>query len=72
MKVHEAIAAIIAGKMWARPLSWQGSGLAIHVYNQCRVAVVPSQTGGRTWNCHASDLMEDWEVVDPDTVLDEA
>lgn len=72
MKVHEAITAVIGGEMWARPLSWRGFGIALHVYNHCRVAVVPSPTGGKTWNCRASDLMEDWEVVDPDVVLDEA
>lgn len=71
MKVNEAIALIEDGELWARPLSWKGSGLAIHVYNHCRVAVVPSATGGKTWYCHARDLMEDWEVVEPDTVLGE-
>ena len=72
MKVNEAIAAISQdNSKWARPLWWRNSGLAISIYNYTRLAVVPSSTGGQRWNVNALDLMDDWEVVEPDVVLDE-
>lgn len=69
--VSEAIATIADGKLWARPVWWCKSGIAIHAYNQTRLAVVPSATGGAAWNVAVRDLTDDWEVVDPNIVLDE-
>jgi hypothetical protein len=73
MKVNEAIEAIRENSsLWARPISWRLSGVAIHVNMGTRLSVVPSSTGGQTWFVRAEDLVDDWEVIDPDLVLDEA
>lgn len=72
MKVNEAIEAIIQdSSLWARPLWWRGSGLALNVFFTNRVSVVPSLCGGAQWHVAVRDLMDDWELVDPNTVLDE-
>lgn len=73
MKLHEAIAKLqeSGGKLWARPIWWRGGGVAVTIYNHTRMAVVPSATGGERWNVNVRDLTDDWEVVDPNIVLDE-
>lgn len=73
MKLHEAIAKLQEsdGKLWARPIWWRGGGAAVTIYNHTRMAVVPSATGGERWNVNVRDLTDDWEVVDPNIVLDE-
>lgn len=71
MKVNEAIKALKEDpSKWARPLWWRGEGLGIAIYNT-RLAVVPSATGGSPWRVSGQDLIDDWEVVDPDVILDE-
>lgn len=71
--VSEAIKALQEsdGKLWARPIWWRKAGIAVTIYNHTRMAVVPSATGGARWNVAARDLTDDWEVVDPNIVLDE-
>jgi hypothetical protein len=72
MKVNEAIIAISQDtSKWARPRHWIGMGVAIHLFNGHRLAVVPSSHGGERWNVSALDLMDDWEVIDPHDVLNE-
>lgn len=72
MKVHEAIEALKADpSKWARPLWWRGDGIGIAIYSHTRVAVVPSATGGAHWHVSVRDLTDDWEVVEPDVILDE-
>lgn len=71
MNVGDAIKAIIPGEAWARPVWWKGSGEAITSFQDHRLAVVPSATGGKQWMPSVRDLTADWEVVTPDEVLDE-
>jgi len=70
MDIREAVEQGRGGK-WFRPVSWRGSGEALVVYCGHRIAIVPSLTGGQAWYPKVSDFTCDWEVVDPDTVLDE-
>jgi hypothetical protein len=73
MDIRDAIFLIKNGnKLWARPIKWRGSGQALYLYNGCRPAIVPSAKGGLPWYASVEDILGDWEVVNPDTVLDEA
>ncbi len=56
---------------WFRPISWKGSGMA-YVLKGGFTHVVPSSRGGDPGMTNrASDLMEDWEIINADTVLRE-
>ena len=55
---------------WIRPISWRGSGNGISIKDGS-LYVVPSSRGGWPWIPSIGDLVEDWEIVDPDEVLKE-
>lgn len=71
MNIEEAIERVLDTHEWFRPISWVRTGQALTIYQGHRIAVVPSATGGRTWYPHVDDFLEEWQVVDPNTVLDE-
>lgn len=71
MDIAEAIDKVLYNHEWFRPVSWIGTGQALTIHERHRIAVVPSPTGGRTWYANVEDLLDEWEVVDPNTVLDE-
>lgn len=71
MNIRDAINAIRDGNKWARPSHWRGSGEAITAYCEHRLAVVPSATGGKAWHPSVKDVTDDWDVLEPDEVLDE-
>lgn len=75
MKLHEAIIELykIDNKgVWVRPKCWIGSGLAFCLsHDTFSMELVPGRRGGESHM--ASDvksLIDDWEVVSPDQVLD--
>jgi len=65
--VH-AINAIRDNGGWARPLSWQGSGLAIAVHAGA-FSIMPGRA--RFWAATAADIIQGWEVVTPEQVEQE-
>lgn len=71
MKIDEAIQVVLYTGEWFRPITWVRTGQALTIYQGHRIAIVPSATGGRTWHPCVEDLLSEWQVVDPNTVLDE-
>jgi hypothetical protein len=71
MKIDEAIQIVLDTHEWFRPIDWVLTGQALTIHEGYRIAVVPSATGGRTWYPNVDDFTCGWEVVDPNTVLDE-
>jgi hypothetical protein len=71
MTISEAIQVVLDSGGWFRPVTWRGSGHALHAYQGHRISIVPSLTGGFTWHPSVEDMTAEWEVVDPNTVLDE-
>jgi len=71
MRIDEAIQVALYTGEWFRPVTWKGSGHALHAYQGHRISIVPSLTGGFTWHPKVEDILADWEVLDPNTVLDE-
>jgi len=85
MKIDEAIKAqsdylteppmpyTINKTVWCRPIGWKGSGQAIMRAGNgsSRLVIVPSRCGGDPWYPHYNDIVDEWELVDADVVLDE-
>ena len=81
MKVHQAVQAMRAYRgdhdLWARPMTWRGSGMAICIQDYARrrtdglLIVVPGIGGGHAWTPNIKTLLVDWETVSPDVVLGE-
>lgn len=71
MKIHEVLKNVGSDlNKWFRPVSFRGMGTAFAVKHGV-IVFVPSSEGGIRATLTASQLMEDWEIVDPDDVLDE-
>lgn len=75
MKMHEAIVALLLPEnkeMWARPCCWIGWNQAYCLDRKAMsLMLVPSSRGGDYHMTHTvRNLIDDWEVVSPDTVLD--
>lgn len=74
MKITEAIETVKAMReeMWIRPAHYNNPGIA-YVVSGSSILEVPSQHGGDRAEMFSVDLiLDDWEIVDPDTVLDKA
>lgn len=81
MKVHQAIQAMRGYRgdndLWARPMTWRGSGMAICIQDHDRrrtdglLLVVPGARAGHPWTPNIKTLLVDWETVDPGVVLAE-
>jgi len=56
--------------IWARPVSWRGSGLAID-WHENQMQVVPFASRPGSFTPTIDDLISDWELVDPGDVLAE-
>lgn len=80
MKVHQAVQAMRvhrgASDLWARPMRWRGSGVAICLQDQRLtdglLLVVPGPTGGAPWTPNVKTLLMDWETVSSSVVLAES
>jgi hypothetical protein len=73
MNIAEALTtpAVRAGDAWFRPVGWRSTNSAF-VLKDGRSYRVPSSRGGVLgMTPDATELAGDWEVVTPDTVLDE-
>lgn len=75
MKMHEAIAALLLPEnkeMWVRPCCWAGWYQAYCLDRTAlSLMLVPSSRGGEYHMTYTiRHLIDDWEVVSPDTVLD--
>jgi len=69
MKISEAISK--SDGNWFRPVEWAGCGQA-YCMKGIQTCLVPSPRGGEpSMTANASFLAGDWEIVPPDTVLNE-
>lgn len=69
MQIDEAIRK--SDGNWFRPTKWRGAGMAYCLKGN-DTYLVPSARGGDVGMTHDADaLVGDWEIVDPDVVLDE-
>ena len=60
------------GYVWARPVSWRGTGRGI-TYDRGEWKTVPSGRGGEpTLLPSRADVLGEWEVVEPKAVNEEA
>ena len=55
---------------WARPVSWRGTGQAIMVHGR-HLQVVPRGSHDIAYYPHVLDILDEWEVVNPNVVLGE-
>jgi hypothetical protein len=60
-----------AAGQWARPVAWRGSGVALAVTASGRLEVVPRGARGVPYEPTAQELVDGWELVDPDAVIAE-
>jgi hypothetical protein len=71
MKIQEAIEIISQNNFkWARPIKWKNSGTAISI-KEHHLLIVPSAKGGTPWWATPTEITDNWEVLDPHTVLAE-
>lgn len=57
----------VDGPKWVRPVAWRGTGHAISVRDGV-LQVVPSARGGFAWQPKTSEVLDIWELVDPEDV----
>lgn len=75
MKMHEAIEALLLPEnieMWIRPLCWKGWEMAycLNKFDN-ELECVPGSRGGESWMTYTvRHLIDDWEIVSPDVVLE--
>lgn len=66
MKVNDALLKSVDDGKWFRPKRWTGTGSALMVGSYQQILKVPSKIGGDTlMSFLASDLLDEWDVVDP-------
>lgn len=60
----------ITPTLWARPITWRGSGRAV---SRCGdlFGVVPQEVPGlqQIWHPSIADILEEWEFVQPHQVV---
>ena len=74
MKIDEAFKMMIANpQLWGRPLNWRESGRGVFLVGDVRLVIVPNPRGsyGPGFIPNYKDVVDEWEVVDPDVILDE-
>lgn len=65
------LGATSAQNLWVRPVSWNGSRMALLIEDK-EILKIPGRTGGERCNMlSTSELIEPWELIAPDLVLDE-
>ena len=57
--------------VWFRPVSWRGSGEGLAVEQNGDIVRLPSVHGGTRIALSATVLLQEWETVVPDVVLEE-
>ena len=57
--------------LWARPVSWRGSGNALSIDRRSGKIVFTPCFGVVFWHPSLKDLISEWEIVEPDLVIDE-
>jgi len=75
MKIDEAFQMMVDNRqLWGRPLSWRGSGLGVYLVGGVRPVIVPNPRGsyGPGFIPVYKDVIDEWEVIDPDIILNEA
>lgn len=76
MRIQTIIPICIKTKQYARPLSWNGQGRGVDLGQNLtkdgiKEVVIITETGaalGSNWNPTSEELMEQWELVDADTL----
>ncbi len=58
-------------EMWMRPKRWKGCKMAYCLsFDKLNTELVPGRRGGEAaMTCCVYSLLEEWEIVSPDTVL---
>ncbi|MDU8350670.1 hypothetical protein RYA05_02060 [Pseudomonas syringae pv. actinidiae] len=65
------LGATSAQNLWVRPVSWNGSRMALLI-EDTDILKIPGRTGGERCNMlTTSELLEPWELIAPALVLDE-
>ena len=73
MKLHEVIQELLCRKdeyLWFRPVSWKGNGAGYYIQGGNTYLVPTSRGGAMIMTSCASTLIQEWEIVTPDEVLD--
>ena len=75
MKIQEALKLTLRENkkgnwVWCRPVDWRCVGIAICIQDE-KLRMVPDPRGGIRWIPSFTDLVNNWEVVEPDIVLGE-
>jgi len=73
MTLQEAVQrASVDFSVWVRPVVWRGTGQAV-VFVDSVAQTVPGKRGGRIgMPTHVTELLCDWEIVEPAFVCGEA
>ena len=71
MKLHEVLSKFDpSSNLWMRPVSWKGAKQGFIIKNKM-IYAVPSNSGGILGiTTHVDFLIEDWELVDSNIILD--